>query len=239
MIGDPKRRPVDADRNAVVLEAVEQCLALEQLVPRWIVEIGRNDARPPSVAHGDELEQGVDLFGFQRQVSQLIDQQGVIAAETVEQPRGGAIGQGGVELIEQILCLVEASAITVEKELAQQADGETRLAGARGPDEHQVLRPLQEAESGEAFDLGGIDAGLVIEGEGLQRPLPGELRLGEPVGEAALLALAPFLEQQPVHHLERGQRLGHGGEEGLAGIGARELQQAGAACPASGPGRVA
>jgi hypothetical protein len=42
-VGDSKRRSINADRDAVVLQAVEQCvdqgLALEQLVPVRVVEV--------------------------------------------------------------------------------------------------------------------------------------------------------------------------------------------------------
>ena len=68
----------------MVLEAVEQRIdqgfALEQLVPVRIIEIGRDDRRPTAVAHIQQLKEGVDLFGFQGQVAQLIDLEEIVAA---------------------------------------------------------------------------------------------------------------------------------------------------------------
>ena len=55
---------------------------------------------------------------------------------------------------------------------------------------------------------------------------PGQLGLGEAIGEAALLAVAPLLEQQAVHHLRGGQGLGVGlREDALQALGhALEVQ---------------
>ena len=59
----------------MVLEAVEQRidqgLALEQLVPVWIVPVRGDQRRSMAVAHIEQLEEGVDLFGLQGQVAAL------------------------------------------------------------------------------------------------------------------------------------------------------------------------
>ena len=82
--------------------------------------------------------------------------------------RGGAIGERGVELVEQVLGVVEAAGVAVEAGLAQQADGDSGLAGAGRTDEQDIVVAAQEVQSGEGADLGPVDTGLAIEGEGVE-----------------------------------------------------------------------
>ena len=75
----------------MVLQAVEhgidQRLALEQLIPLPIGEVGGHQRGPAPIAQVEELEEGVDLFGLQGQIA---------------------------ELINELLCTVAASAVTVD-----------------------------------------------------------------------------------------------------------------------------
>ena len=93
-----------------MLEAVEQCidqgLALKQLVPVRVVEVGGDTRRLSGVTQIHELEEGVDLFVHEGQIAELVDMQDILAGEAVEQSRGGAVRQRGVELIEQNMGLV-------------------------------------------------------------------------------------------------------------------------------------
>ena len=73
-----------------------------------------------SIVH--QPEEGVCLFRLDRQIAQLVDQQGLHAAWLAEQPGGRAIGQRGVEFIEQDLSIIEAAAVAIEAGLAQQPD---------------------------------------------------------------------------------------------------------------------
>ena len=96
-VRDSKGRPVDAEGDAVMLETIEQGidqgLALEQLVPVRIIQIGCDNRRAPGITQIHEFEKGVDLFGLQGQITEFIDLQDIVAGEAVEQPGGGAVGQ--------------------------------------------------------------------------------------------------------------------------------------------------
>ena len=58
-------------------------------------------------------------------------QQRLHAAELGDQPGGGAVGQRGVEFVEQNLGVVEAAAMAVEAGLAQQPDVRGRFCRCR------------------------------------------------------------------------------------------------------------
>ena len=75
------------------------------------------------------------------------------------------------------------------------------FAGTGRADEHDILCPPDEIETGEAFDLGGVDSGLLGKGEGVDTPVPGQFRLADPIGERAFLAVAPFLLKELQQHL--------------------------------------
>src|SRR5271156_1551805 len=59
-------RAVDTDGDAVMLQAIEQCvdqrLFVEQRVPVWQIEICSNDRGNPAVALIHQSEEGVYLF---------------------------------------------------------------------------------------------------------------------------------------------------------------------------------
>ena len=224
-------RPGEAQDDAVVLEAVEQGvdqgLIAEQVVPLVEVEVGRDDGTLAGVALLQELEQGVGMLGLEVHVAQFVNDEGIVGGQPLEQAGGGVIGERGVELVDQVLGVVEAAAVPVDQRLAQEADGQSRLPGAGRTDQDQVLGPLDEPQTGEGADVRGVDRRLALEGEGVQRPVPGQARLLQPVGEAPLLAVARLLAQEREQH-RRGriagpfggiqhpvQGLGHAGEAQL------------------------
>ena len=55
--------------------------------------------------------------------------------------------------------------------------GKARLPGSRLSYEDDVLRALNEGEAGQGPDLGAVDIGLALKGEGLKGPRPGDLSL--------------------------------------------------------------
>src|SRR4029077_18581315 len=117
------------------------------------LEIGGDDGRHSVVAQVDEPEEGVDLFGIEVDVAQLVDDHGLYFRQLGQQALRGVVGQGRVEFVEQILGVVEAPAITAEASLTQQAQGDSGLAGAGVADQQDVLVAAQEVEAGEAVDL--------------------------------------------------------------------------------------
>ena len=58
-----QRRAIDTDRNAAVLQSVEQGidqrLVGEQLIPRGRLQIGRNEGRCPAIALIHQAEEGI------------------------------------------------------------------------------------------------------------------------------------------------------------------------------------
>jgi hypothetical protein len=70
----------------------------------------------------------------------------------------GAIGQRGIELVEQRLGVVEAAAVAIETSFAQKAEGDSGLAGAGRPDEQDIVGAAQEVEAGKRVDLRPVDA---------------------------------------------------------------------------------
>ena len=103
-----------------MLQAIEQRidegLLLEQLVPRGEVQVGRDDRRNAVIPLVHEAEEGVALFRLEGQISELIDEQRLERAQVLEELWRGAIGERGVEFIEQNLGVVEAAVVTVLKE---------------------------------------------------------------------------------------------------------------------------
>ncbi len=84
------------------------------------------------------------------------------------------------------------AAVAVLQRLEQQAGGESGLADAGRADEDDVLGLGDEVELGEGADLPLGDAGLALEGEGLERPLLGQAGVLDAPGERALLAVLPL-----------------------------------------------
>ncbi len=205
----PERRAVDADGDAVVFEAVQECIyegfSLEEIVPFWVIKICGDERGFSTVAFSHQFEEGVDLFGFEGEIAQFIDEEQVITAEIVDEPWGGAVGKGGVEIVDEILGMIKSSSVTGEKGLPQKAAGKPRFACTGGADEDDVFLSLQKGEAGQLLDLGLADSGLPIKGEGLEGPVPGDLGLLESVILTSLLAVDLLLDQETLDDL------GHGG----------------------------
>jgi len=97
-----------------------------------------------------------------------------------------------IELVKQRLGIVEAAAVAVEACFAQKPEGYSGLAGAGRPDEQDIVCTTYEVEAGEGVDLRLADARLAFEWEGVERPLPRQMRLIDAVGEAALASRRRF-----------------------------------------------
>jgi hypothetical protein len=152
---------------------------------------GRDDGGDAVVALVHEAEEGVGLFRLEGEIADLIDDQRLQTAQTCEQTRRGAIGQRGIELVEQRLGIVEAAAVAVEAGFAQEPKGYSGLAGG-GP----MSRTLSlRRKASEGVDLRLADAGLAFEREGVERPPPRQMGLIEAVGEAALASRRCHLPQ--------------------------------------------
>src|SRR5262245_35268996 len=128
-----------------VEQRIDQVLVAEQLVPLIEIKRRRDDGRDAVVTLVDETEEGVGLFRLDRQIVDLVDDEGLTAAQTLQQAASGAVGEGCVEVVEQILRIVEAAAVAIEAGFAQNADGYCRLACPGLAGEHDVVGTAQEA----------------------------------------------------------------------------------------------
>src|SRR5664279_5737728 len=103
-----QRRAVDADGVAEVAQSTQQRvyhgLIAQEVAPLVIVQVRGNDRRVAVVTFLHELEEDVGLFRFQVEVPQFVDEQNVEAGQTIQQFSGGAVGQRGIHLVEQVLC---------------------------------------------------------------------------------------------------------------------------------------
>ena len=84
LLGRPQGEAVDADSDAVVFESVEkgvdQGFSSKEIVPVAVVEVRGDNGRFLAVAFAHKLEEGVDLFGLQIDVTQFVDQEHVAGA---------------------------------------------------------------------------------------------------------------------------------------------------------------
>ena len=123
-----ERRAIDAYGDAVMFEAVQECIyegfSLEEVIPIGVVEVGGDDGGFSPIAFSHEFEEGVDLFGFEGEIAQFIDEEQIVAAEMVDEFRGGAIGERCVEFIDEILCVIESPPVSGKECLMEEAAGQ-------------------------------------------------------------------------------------------------------------------
>src|SRR5581483_4744151 len=108
-LGLAQRGAVDGYGMTVVPQAAQQSidhrLVAEEVGPLVVVQVRCNDCWMLAVAFLHQLEKDVGLLWFQIQISKFIDQEDVQARKAVQQSPRGAIGQGCVHLVEQVLSL--------------------------------------------------------------------------------------------------------------------------------------
>ena len=92
-----------ADRDTPVLEAIEegvhQWLALEQIVPLGVVEVGGDDGRFSAVPLVHQLEESIDLLRIEREVPQFVDEQEIVGRKPLEELGRASVGKGSVEFV--------------------------------------------------------------------------------------------------------------------------------------------
>src|SRR5207237_10024390 len=113
--------------------------------------------------------------GWKVRIGSFVDEQYVESCQLVEEHSGGAVCQGGVHVVEEILGSDEASAIAVLQGFEQKADGEPCLADAGGADEDEVFGSGDEIEISQGADQSSIDARLESRRKGFEAPRLGTL----------------------------------------------------------------
>ena len=197
--------------------------------PKGLLEVTISDG--PFVAGGDELEEQVRGFGFERDVADLVDDEQRVAAEPDElglQPAGvvgvgepgDPLGGGG-----------EQDPVPGLAGPDRQPDREVGLAGAGRAEEHHVVLGGDEVQGAQVRDEVAFEAAGVVEVELLQRLAGREpggadaafAAVGLAGGDLALqagdqeLLMGPGLGAgplgQPGHRLAQGRRLQRPGQE--------------------------
>src|SRR5215831_8046758 len=101
-----ERRAVDADGGALMAQAAQQggdhVLVAEEVQPVVVVQIGRDNRRTATIPLLHELEEDVALLGAQGEIAHLVDAEERHAGEAVEELARGAIGERGVEVVEEV-----------------------------------------------------------------------------------------------------------------------------------------
>lgn len=179
-------RTVDVDADGVHREAVKDRGGqggVAEIAPPVAQRDVRGDRGGDSVVPTvDEVVQGVGSGWLVRALLDLaetnvVNDEELGASPALEPARVGAIGEAGVEVVEQV---DTASVAHGDALLAgSQAEGleQVALARAVGAGDHEVLVAVDEVEPGEFKHEGLIEAGLEGPVEGLEG-----LALGKPAG---------------------------------------------------------
>src|SRR5262245_41679570 len=101
-------------------ERGDHVFVAEEVQPVVVVQVGRENGRAPTISFLHELEEYVALLGAEAEVPHLVDTEQGDASQAVDELAGGAIGQRGVELVEEILGFDEQGPVAVLEGLEQE-----------------------------------------------------------------------------------------------------------------------
>jgi hypothetical protein len=85
----------------------------EEVLPGGVWKVGCNERWLAPMPFLQQLEEDVRLLLFDVGISELIDRKDIHVGQRAQESAGGAIGQGGVHLIEQILSLDEQRTVAI------------------------------------------------------------------------------------------------------------------------------
>src|SRR6516165_903189 len=112
-------------------------------------EVGGDDDGGALVKPTDEVEQKLAAGLCERQVAQLVENDEVHAGQMFGEPALSAVAGLGLETIDEVDDIVEASSGAIADTASRDGDGQMGLAGARSADEHDVALLGDEAAAGE------------------------------------------------------------------------------------------
>ena len=154
--------------------ASTRALLPRKFCPLGVVEVGGDDGGPAPIALLHQLEEDVGLLRPEVEIAHLVDQQDVDPDQAVEQLARGAVGEGGVHLVEEVLRAHEEPAVTVLQALSRRPVARPVLPTPVGPMKTMFSALAMKSSSAKARICRWRDAGLALEGEGLERPLLGQ-----------------------------------------------------------------
>src|SRR5690606_39912446 len=161
-----------------------------------------HDDRGAFVKATDEVEQELATRLGERQISQLVEDQEVEAAQEI---RGASLSVGagfGVQLVHQVHDVEEAAALATADAGPGDADGKVGFAGPGAADEDDVTLMLEELSGGQIAHQRFVYA-RVFEAELVDFLGQGQLGDGHLVFDRASLYLADLGVQRVAHDLLR------------------------------------
>jgi len=183
---------VDPHSVAVMAQATQQGVnhrpAAEKVLPLFVGEICGNDRGLAPVALLHEFKEDVGLLGLDIDVTQFVYEEHIESHEAVEELARGAVSQGGIHLVEQVLCPNELTTVAILEGLEQDTASESGLTDPSFAYKDDILGFWDELQFSEGTDLAAVDAGLFGIGEGLKGPLFGQACLLDAPLEGVLLA---------------------------------------------------
>src|SRR5262245_60043541 len=165
----------DLHDGGVMQDAVEHCsgehdVAGECLVPAAKGKVRREDHRALLVSPGDHLEKQIGLLTSEGKIADLVDDQELRGGDrAMHDLLQSSLALSCLQSEGQIGSRREADLPTSLRCQITERDGDVRLAGSRGAQQHHVLGALDEAQRGELVDLRSRHAGGKAKVESLER----------------------------------------------------------------------
>jgi len=193
-----------------VREPIEQCRGhlgiSEHAAPLPERQVGGHDQRHAFVELADQMEQQGAAVLRERQVTELIEDDGIQIQQAPREPPGAPFALLGIELIDQVHDAVEAHALALLDCSPAERGGQVRLAGARAADQHDVARAGEVFAGVELADLHLVDRRL-LEGEAIQVARHREARQAQLVLVGARPTLGDLSLQELPEPARRGELL--------------------------------
>jgi hypothetical protein len=95
----------------------DHVLVAEEVQPVIVIEVGRDNRRAPTIAVLHEFEEEVALLGAEGQIAHFVNAEQRDAGEAIDELAGRAIGERGIQVVEEILGLDEQGPVAVLERL--------------------------------------------------------------------------------------------------------------------------
>ena len=144
-------------------------------------KIGGDDDGGALVEAADEMEQELAAGLCEGKIAQLVENDEVYAGQMFGEPALSSVAGLGLEPVDEIDDVVEATAGTIADTASRNSDGQMGLAGTSSADQDDIALLGDEAAAGEIVDKGLVDRRAV------------ELEVGDVLGEGSLAIVSWYL----------------------------------------------